>query len=59
MILKNKKEKLPQITVSVGVARLKENEDINSLIERADKLMYLSKKNGKNRVTTELSHVTT
>lgn len=53
LIIKNKKEKLPQITVSMGVAELKKDESIESLIERADKLMYHSKTHGKNRVTSE------
>ncbi len=53
LIIKDKKEKLPQITVSMGVAKLKKGENIKSLIERADKLMYYSKTHGKNRVSTE------
>lgn len=40
------------ITVSVGVTSLHDNdENTNTIIERADKALYQSKKAGKNRVT--------
>jgi diguanylate cyclase (GGDEF)-like protein len=37
------------ITVSVGAARLQEDEDADALFERADKALYTAKRNGRNR----------
>ncbi len=44
-----------QITVSIGVATLSEDEDenIDSLIKRADKALYQAKRNGKNQLVNE------
>lgn len=39
------------LNASFGVTTYKENDDIDSITKRADKAMYMSKKNGKNRVT--------
>jgi len=39
------------ITISIGATIIEESDTVESIIERADKLMYISKKNGKNRVT--------
>lgn len=39
-----------QVTASFGVASLLPNEDFSSLVERADKALYLAKKQGRNRV---------
>ncbi len=39
------------VTISVGGTELSKNDDCHSFIRRADKAMYLSKLNGKNRVT--------
>ena len=39
------------ITVSIGVTLLEEDDDLTSVIRRADKAMYYSKKKGRNRVT--------
>lgn len=48
----NKKtgEKIPPITASFGVAKLIENEDLASIIERADKALYAAKEGGRNQV---------
>ncbi len=51
LILKKSKKKLPEITISLGAAEWEKSEPIEKLIERADELMYMSKQNGKNRVT--------
>ena len=39
------------VTVSVGVTIVRNGDDMQSIIERADHLMYESKQNGKDRVT--------
>ena len=42
------------VTVSIGISVLKPRYDkSDDLIERADKALYLSKKNGRNRVTSD------
>lgn len=38
------------VTISIGVAMLREGERKEALIERADKAMYEAKKMGRNRV---------
>ena len=40
-----------QVTVSLGVATLKENETLNEFYKRADENLYLAKQQGRNRVT--------
>lgn len=39
------------VTVSIGATLSNEKDTVTSIIERADKMMYESKRNGKNRVT--------
>ncbi len=41
-----------QITASFGVATLLPGQPSDSLVERADKAMYLAKQKGRNRVET-------
>ena len=45
------KGNIPSITISVGATLVQANDTLESLIHRADKLMYQSKAGGKNRVT--------
>ena len=47
------REEIPPVQVSVGVALYRPGEAIHDLIDRADKALYHSKKNGRNRVTGE------
>ncbi len=42
-----------RVTVSVGVATLKADESFESLVDRADRAMYLAKQNGKDRVVVD------
>jgi diguanylate cyclase (GGDEF)-like protein len=41
---------VPRLTLSAGVAELNENDDSNSLFERADEALYRAKDAGKSRV---------
>ncbi|MCX7100235.1 MAG: diguanylate cyclase [Methylobacter sp.] len=50
---KDSKESIGIVTVSIGVSSLKPNDSIETLVERADKAMYLAKKNGRNQVMAE------
>lgn len=43
------------VTVSIGATLSREDDTIHSIIERADKMMYESKRAGKNRVTVDPS----
>lgn len=43
------------ITMTLGVSMYRENDDIDSVVERADKSMYKGKKNGKNQVVCDFS----
>ncbi len=47
-------EPLSKVTISIGVTAMKKGDDIPSLIDRADKALYASKTQGRNRVTSEL-----
>ena len=40
-----------QITISTGLTQINKNDNEDSIFKRVDDLMYISKKNGKNRVT--------
>lgn len=42
------------ITFSAGVALFEPEDDVSSILLRADQAMYLAKKSGKNRVMTEV-----
>jgi diguanylate cyclase (GGDEF)-like protein len=40
-----------QITISIGVTEYQVEEELSTFIQRADKAMYLSKQNGRNKVS--------
>jgi diguanylate cyclase len=46
-------ERLGRVTISIGVALLRESDTTQSLIERADECLYAAKRNGRNRVISE------
>jgi diguanylate cyclase len=46
-------ELLGRVTISVGVSMLKQGDDTDALIERADACLYAAKRNGRNRVICE------
>jgi len=47
------------LTISAGVTQYFNNEELTTFIQRADQAMYLSKKYGRNRVTTLMADSTT
>ncbi len=53
LVRKSTGEDLGRITVSSGVALARLDETPSSLIERADACLYVSKRTGRNRVTSE------
>ncbi|MFW6263705.1 MAG: GGDEF domain-containing protein, partial [Thermotogota bacterium] len=42
---------LISVTASIGATVVRDNDTLDSVVERADKLMYASKKNGRNQIT--------
>lgn len=46
----NNKQVVSKVTVSIGVTEFFENDDIESVIQRADKALYAGKNNGRNQV---------
>ena len=41
------------VTVSIGLAQYKPQEDMKGFVHRVDQLMYQAKKNGKDRIYSE------
>ncbi len=44
-----------QLTMSLGVAQWQPKEPLTAFLDRADKALYASKQNGRNRVTVDLA----
>lgn len=53
LIRRSTKERLPGITVSVGAAMARRDDDCETLLERADQALYLAKEGGRNRIVGE------
>jgi diguanylate cyclase (GGDEF)-like protein len=49
-------DRIIEVTVSVGIASLNDDDDINSLFNRADKALYEAKRNGRNQVAVATSN---
>lgn len=56
-VSENKYENVENVTCSLGLVELKENEKPDSLLKRADKLLYGAKSSGKNIVISETSEI--
>jgi len=54
LLRKSTNEALGRVTISSGVAELIDGEEGASLLQRADDALYVSKREGRNRVTTAL-----
>lgn len=46
-------EDLGKITISIGIAKMRPNDSMESLMGRADVCLYASKRGGRNRITTD------
>ncbi len=46
-------ETVKQITISIGLAQLRQEENKDEIFKRTDSLLYKSKHDGRNRVSTE------
>jgi diguanylate cyclase len=53
LVRRSTNETIGAVTVSFGVSLYTSGETVNQLISRADECLYLSKRNGRNRVTLE------
>jgi diguanylate cyclase len=59
LVRRSTNETIGAVTVSFGVSLYASGETVNQLISRADECLYLSKRNGRNRVTLETAMPTT
>jgi diguanylate cyclase (GGDEF)-like protein len=47
---------LNSVTISIGIAKFRENESMDDLIDRADQYLYKAKANGKNCIYHEMNN---
>ena len=52
-LLDSQGQEVSQVTLSLGVAVSQPNEPLESLLQRADAVMYVAKRSGRNRVSVE------
>lgn len=52
-VLKNKYDKVKNVTCCFGLVSLQKNENTQSILQRADKFLYKAKKQGKNTIVYE------
>lgn len=53
LIKRSTKEKLPPVTISMGLASFKPGDTQESILSRADKALYHAKETGRNKIVTE------
>lgn len=53
LVRSDNKKPIGQITISLGVSVYRQGEVLERFIDRADRALYASKKNGRNRITAE------
>ncbi|MBP7460000.1 MAG: diguanylate cyclase [Candidatus Delongbacteria bacterium] len=51
-----KRNEILRITISLGVAELNNQDDVESFINRSDQALYLAKNQGRNLVRSQLDH---
>ena len=51
--IKDTGEYIPKITISLGVAQICTDDDVDSLLKRSDKALYLAKNSGRNNTKSE------
>jgi len=56
--MKNAKGNTYRLTVSVGIVEYKPGDDVTSIIDRVDNMLYGAKKNGRNRVLSRKTRET-
>ena len=56
MKIVNMDETLPAVTISAGIAKLANDEDLGSLMRRADTALYTAKSNGRDRAEFSPEH---
>ena len=51
-VAKHRFDSVPwQVTISIGIASMREGETLTELVDRADKSLYAAKRSGRNRVS--------
>lgn len=50
----DKRDQIIPVTFSAGVAEMTANDDLQSLVKRADSALYIAKKRGRNRTVTDI-----